>query len=391
VRDPRSIVLLGGLGQMPFAGVAWQVLQYLEGFRRLGHEVTYVEDTGCWPYNPERDTICDDARPAVRYVAGVMQRIGMDAAWAYRDVVDGAVHGLGETGLAEALRRADVLVNLSGATRLEGLHMDVPVRIYLETDPVLPQIEVARRRPFTVALLAAHTHHFTYGTNFGAPDCDVPIELFHYRPTLPPVVLDWWAAPHDAIADVDGRPFTTVANWRQTAKDVEWQGRRLTWSKDVEFTRFRALPRLVDRPLELALALDDPDAIATLRSAGWRVVPALPMTKSLDAYRDYVRSSAGEFSVAKEQNVRLRSGWFSDRTATYLASGRPAIVQDTGFGRALPAGEGLFAFATLEEALDAFGAVESDYERHSRAARELAAEHLDADRVLARLLAEAGV
>jgi hypothetical protein len=391
--DRLRIVLAGGVGAMPFAGVAWQVLQYLEGFRRLGHAVFYLEDTQRWPYDPVEDTVCDDAGPAVAYVARLMSRCGLDDAWAYRDVARGYLHGASERALAQTLAGADVLINLSGVMVPREEHLQVPVRAYLETDPVLPQIEVAQGREFTIEFLDAHTHHFTYGENFGAPDCGVPIERFDYRPTRPPVILDWWRAPVDRTPPaaptpptLDGRAFTTIANWRQTSKDVVWNGRTLTWSKDVQFMRFLALAARVPVPIELALALDDDDDAAELGRAGWRVRPAGPLSKDIDAYRDYIRASAGEFSVAKEQNIALRSGWFSDRTASYLAAGRPAIVQDTGFDCALPTGEGLLAFETLDDATAAFANVLSDYPRHCRAAKDIAAEHLRAEGVLSALL-----
>ena len=317
------IVLAGGVGAMPFAGVAWQVLQYLEGFRRLGHDVFYLEDTQRWPYDPVQDTVCDDAGPAIAYVARLMERVGLQRAWAYRDVAQGALHGVTEEALVRTLCDADALINLSGVMVLREEHLCVPTRIYLETDPVLPQIEVAQGRDFTIEFLGAHTHHFSYGENFGSADCGVPVERFHYHPTRPPVILDWWDG--GGSPTLDGRAFTTVANWRQTSKDI-------------------------------------------------------------DAYRTFIVGSAGEFSVAKEQNVALRSGWFSDRTASYLAAGRPAIVQDTGFGCALPTGEGLLAFSTIEEAQAAFAAVQSDYPHHCRAARAIASEYLRAETVLGELL-----
>jgi hypothetical protein len=390
VPDRLRIVVAGGAGAMPFAGVAWQVLQYLEGLRRLGHTVFYLEDTQRWPYDPVQQSVCDDAAPAVAYVAALMSRCRLQHNWAYRDVAqDGRLYGVGERRLAEVLADADVIINLSGVMVLRDEHRDVPVRVYLETDPVLPQIEIAQGRASTIELLSDHTHHFTYGENFGAADCAVPVSRFDYRPTRPPVILDWWAPSHGQAADLGGRAFTTVANWRQTSKDIVYNGRTLTWSKDVQFMRFLALPSKVDVPLELTLAIEDQGMVARLREAGWRVRPAGPVSKDMDAYRDYIRSSGGEFSVAKEQYVSLRSGWFSDRTAAYLAAGRPAIVHDTGFGCALPTGEGLFAFQSLEDALPAFEEIMSDYPRHAHAAYRIAEQHLRAEPVLARLLSEA--
>jgi hypothetical protein len=378
--NAMRMVVAGGVGAMPFAGVTWQVLHYLEGFRRLGHDVFYLEDTQRWPYDPVNETVCDDPAPAIAYIESLMK--AHDFKWAYRDVASEELYGVSERALAELLSSADLLINVSGVMVLRDDHMRVPVRVYLETDPVLPQIEIAKGNDFTIDMLAAHTHHFTYGENFGAPDCEVPLGWFDYLPTRQPVVLDWWRS----YGPPTERAFTTVANWHQESKDIRWNGRLLTWSKDVQFARFMSLPSRVEVPVELALAADDDGALSRLREAGWRVRPAAPLSKNIDAYRDYVRGSTGEFSVAKEQYALLRSGWFSDRTACYLAAGRPAIVQDTGFDRALPTGEGLHAFRTLDDAVAAFEDVCSDYSRHARAAQEIAAEHLRAEKVLGRLI-----
>jgi hypothetical protein len=384
------IAVCGGVAAMPFAGVAWQVLQYLEGFRRLGHEVFYLEDTQRWPYDPVADTVCDDVGPAVAYLRGLMRRCGLEDAWAYRDVASQRVYGAGAQRLEQWLSGAQVLVNLSGVTLLREEHLQIPVRVYLETDPVAPQIEIAKGNPFTIDLLGAHTHHLSYGQNFGAVDCEVPLGRFDYRPTRPPVILDWWPEVNRGAPSSNGAgplpPFTTVASWHQTDKDIVWRSRLLTWSKDIQFMPYLPLAKRVKVPLELALAGAGEEATALLRAAGWRVRPAAPLSKDIDAYRTYIRSSGGEFSVAKEQYAALRSGWFSDRTACYLAAGRPAIVQDTGFGAVLPTGEGLLAFSSMEEAVQRFAAVTADYRRHCRTARAIAAEHLRAETVLSALL-----
>lgn len=380
------LVLLGIMGRTPFAGVAWQVLHYIEGFRRLGCEVWYVEDTGAWAYDPEENTITAAPVNTLRYLGSVLDTVGLGERWVYVSA-DGDPLGPAAGRLDELLGSADVLVNLTGATVLRDQHLHVPVRIYLETDPVAPQIEVAEGRRFTIDLLAAHTHHFSYGENLGSPDCLVPVERFNYRPTRQPVVLDWWTS-----ASVNGGgSFTTVASWKQTDKDIQWQDNTYSWSKHLEFEKVIGLPRRVKAQLELALACDDLRAIDRLRSYGWHVTDALSLTKDIGPYRDYILQSKAEFTVAKDQNVRLRSGWFSDRSASYLAAGKPVVTQDTGFGNALPTGEGLFAFQTEDDAVAAIEEVERDYARHSAAAREIAREYFAAERVLAQLLDAAGV
>ncbi|HEV8342544.1 MAG TPA: glycosyltransferase [Candidatus Binatia bacterium] len=412
MRQGSQLVVLGIMGRTPLAGVAWQVLHYLEGFRRLGFDVHYIEDTGDWSYDPEQNTVTDNCTYTVNYISELMARYGLSDRWAYRAAAhNGRTFGLSESQVLRVFERADALINLTGSTVLRAEHLRVPVRIYLETDPVLPQIEVAKGSLFHIDLLNGHTHHFTYGENLGAPDCGVPVGRFDYRPTRQPVVLDWWT-PTTILATSEAIPsstacFTTIANWRQSDKDLEWNGETYTWSKHQQFLQFIDLPDRTMQPLELALALqgswekgqkawvplhkEDAEAIRLLTSCGWRIINGLSLSRSILSYRDYILGSRGEFTVAKDQYTRLRSGWFSDRSACYLAAGRPVVTQDTGFGKFFPTGEGLFAFNTMEEIVAAFEAINADYERHSRAARNLAAEHFSADRVLSRLLQDAGL
>ncbi len=376
------------MGRTPFAGVAWQVLHYVEGLRRLGCEVHYVEDTGDWPYDPERNEITADSSYTVGYIARTLGFLPEPVRWAYvapeRDVL-----GMTRRELLAVLGSADALLNLTGATVLREEHLQVPVRIYLETDPVLPQIEIAQGRAFTIDLLAAHTHHFSYGERLGRPDCAVPVERFDYVATRQPVVLDWWESAAGAAAPK--RPYTTIASWRQTGKDVEWGGETYTWSKHHEFLRFLDLPERTGCNFELALAIDHEEDVQRLRSHGWAVVDGLALSHEIGPYRDYLRDSRAEFTVAKDQNVRLRTGWFSDRSACYLASGRPVVTQNTGFEDVLPTGHGLFSFRTLDEAVAAIAEIEADYAAHAAAAREIAADHFAAEAVLGRLLATAGL
>jgi hypothetical protein len=383
--DRPRVAVLGAMGGIPFAGVAWQVLHYLEGFHRLGCDVHYVEQTGTWPYDPVRNAITKDASYAAGYIDQVTARAGFAGRWAYV-APDGQTWGVGRRGLDRLLAGCDVLVNLTGATILREEHLRVPVRIYLETDPVLPQIEVADGREFTIELLAAHTHHFSFGEKLGRPDCGVPVERFEYRPTRQPVVLDWWSA-----SAAPGGRYTTVGSWRQTQKDVIWRGEIYYWSKDREFMKVLELPRRTAAGFELALAIDDEQALSTLQAAGWRVNDGLALSKDIHRYRQFVAASRAEFTVAKDQNVRLRSGWFSDRSTCYLAAGRPVVTQDTGFGDVLPTGAGLFAFRDLGDAVAAVESIEADYEAHARAAREIAGEFFEAKKVLASLLERAGL
>lgn len=389
----KRIVVFGIAGRSPFAGVAWQLLHYLEALVRLGHEVTYVEDTGDWPYDADRDEVSGDPGYTLRYIAGLAGRCGLGERWAYRAASAGdRVFGLSEARLQTVLESADALLNITGSTRLRGAALRVPVRIYVESDPGLPQIEVAQDKAFTLEVLESHTHRFTFGESYGMPGCELPVGRFEYLPTRQPVVIDWWDAAPEAPsgAPSPGR-FTTVSSWHQTGKDIEWNGRLYAWSKHEQFLEYVDLPRRTAVPLELALASSDPAVGSMLRGYGWSVRDAVGLTKKPDPYRDYVQQSRAEFTVAKQQYTALRTGWFSDRSACYLAAGRPVVTQQTGFTEHLPSGRGLFAFESMDDVLAAFDAIESDYEGQREAAREIAREYFDAEKVVASMLERAGV
>jgi len=382
------VVVCGVMGQSPFAGVTWQVLHYLEGFRRLGLDVTYLEDTGEWPYDPLSNVVSAVPTYTVGYLKAALARCGMDDHWFYRFAPeDGAVYGGTERELADVLASADVLVNVTGATVLRDEHLQIPTRVYLETDPVLPEIEIAQGAPFTVAQFDAHTHIATFGENFGAPDCGVPLGEYSYIPTRQPVVVDWWARHQPVASDA---AFTTIASWRQTGKDVTWRGRTYTWSKHVEFEKMLDLPARTHAPFVLALSGAGPDDLELLARSGWSTVDALQLSGDPDRYRQFVRTSRGEFTVAKEQNVALRSGWFSDRSACYLAAGLPVVTQETGFSNVLPSGVGLFGFATVDEAAEALEAVTANPTLHAARASEIARECFEATTVLKDLLTAVG-
>lgn len=385
--------MLGAAAEMPFAGVWWQVRHYLEGLRRLGHDVHYVEDSDNWPYDPWLETVSEDASGAARRLSQLMEEAGFGDRWAFVNAArEGEVWGMSPERLKEVMAGAEVIINLSGVTVLGEQHLHVPVRIYLETDPVTPQIEIANGNEDTIAYLAAHTHLFTFGERIGSSGCTIPDAGFEYHPTRQPVVIDLWPAPEwFPNPPPGGIAFTTIANWEQKHKDIEYGGTTYTWSKSAEFLKLLEVPRMAGVDVRLALAISDEEAVGLLEAAGFEVVPAAPLSNDPEAYRVFITGSGGEFSAAKDQNVRLRSGWFSDRTATYLASGRPAVVQDTGFEDVLPTGEGLISFRTPEEAAAGLAAVTGDYERHSRAARDIAAEHFRAETVLGRMLSDAGV
>lgn len=392
----RRLIVLGTVASNPYAGTAWVLMQLAVGLQRLGHEVYYFETTSTWPYDPVRRSPVCDTDYAVPYLAKVAESFGLGGRWAYRrSFADGDWFGLGRQEAEELLLHADAVFNVAGATQLAADGVKVGRLVYFMTDPGIAEIPFAAGDPKTVSHIEEHHDIVTYGENIGTPGCPVPPLPRLRARCRQPVLLDRWAAGPPA-RDV----FTTVCNWKQQGYEVQFRGETYQWSKHLEFLKFLDLPRRVRVPLELATAPEpDPEAEAAgsddrtlLESHGWRLVDGQALTTHDPwPYRDYVRSSRGEFTVAKDLNVRLKTGWFSDRSACYLAAGRPVITQDTGFGTVLPTGEGLFAFETMDQVLGAFEAIQADYPRHSRAARAIAEEYFRAETVLAKVLAALGL
>jgi hypothetical protein len=384
----KKIVLLGLMTRMPVSGVVWQTVHYLVGFERLGYEVYYVEAHACTPsafiYREDED----GSERAARFIAAVMERFGFGGRWAYQALhADGRCHGMSDGQLKKLYRSAALIINLHGGTIPLPEHYATGRLVYLETDPVEVQMELHEGRPTTIDFLAPHCAFFTFGENYGRPDCRLPFcERFRFHPTRQPVVMDLWAAKGGG-----GETWTTIGNWKQPHRKVRFNGEVYHWSKHHEFLKFLDLPARTAQPFELALSSCEDMDRQILESKGWQVRPARPLSEDIDCYREYIASSRGELTVAKDQNIRLRSGWFSDRSATYLAAGRPVITQETGFSNVLPTGSGLFAFSTLDEAVQAVEDVNADYAAHTRAAREVAEEYFAAERVLGRLLEHMGL
>jgi hypothetical protein len=383
-----KIVLFGMMSKMPVAGVVWQTVHYLVGFERLGYEVYYVEAHARTPSMfMEREE--DGSARAADFIADVMARFDLGDRWAFHALHDdGRCYGLGERQLNELYRSAALLINLHGGTNPQPEHYATNRLVYLETDPVALQIELFNGEQTTIDFLAPHCAFFTFGENYGNPDCGLPVsDRFHFKPTRQPVVVDFWERRDGG----EGGAFTTIGNWQQAWGEIWYRGEVYHWSKHHEFLKVLDLPTRTAQPFELALSSYSDEDKRMLEDCGWSVRPALDISDNIDAYRAYIAGSRGEFTVAKDQNIRLRSGWFSDRSATYLAAGRPVITQETGFSNMLPTGEGLFAFTTPEDAVVAVEKVNADYDRHCRAAREIAREQFNYDVVLSRLLKEVGL
>jgi hypothetical protein len=382
-----KIIVFGILFWYPLAGVTYQFLHFLLGLRRLGYDPYYIEDSGRWIYDPKLNDLSPDASGNIAAVLPMLEAHGFADRWAFRgNYPDGKCYGLTEQQILQLYREADGFLNVTGAQELREEHMTCPRRIYVETDPVAAQVKIAQGHPETIAALSAHHVHFSYGENFGAPDCKVPLERFQWIRTRQPVILDLW----NNSCPVDGRPYTTIATWENKGKDIVFNGETYYWSKDREFMKLIDLPRRRAVPFELAVGREE-KVQRILSDHGWGWTDSVELSGNIQGYRDYILRSRGEFTVAKDQNIRLRSGWFSDRSACYLAAGRPVITQETGFSNCLPTGRGLFAFENMDDILAAVDRIESDYAAHSRAARQIAEEYFAAEKVLGQVMEQAGL
>jgi hypothetical protein len=382
------VVVWGLLASRPFGGMTWQALHYIEGFRRLGFDVWYVEDriNDVVPTEPRSETY--DFQLNVDFAAKQLDRIGLADQWVIRDPVSPEVfYGQEESRLKSLYDDCELLVNVTGAFVLDDNQRRLDGLIYVETDPVLNQIWVAQGLDWLIDDLGAYSALFTYGENVGQEDCPVPVELFKWHGTRPPVIQDWWSSEAGSLS---GDRMTTIASWAQSNKDLEWNNETYLWSKNHEFRKLIDLPRKSSIPLELCLSKIPQAEMKELQDHGW-IVSSAEDVWGPDAYKAFICGSMGEFTVAKDQNVRLNTGWFSDRSVCYLAAGRPVVTQETGFSKYIPVGEGLFSFRTEAQAVDALSEIAGDYEKHSRAAVDLAREYFSYDRVLPKLLTDSGL
>jgi hypothetical protein len=365
-----SRILFSGMvaGDPEQGGASWAVLQYVLGLRGLGHDVYLVEPV-------------DRLEPrSVRYFEGLVRDFALDgrAALLVRGGTETA--GIPYRELVRLARGADVVLNVSGMLRDEELVGPAPLRVFLDLDPAFNQLWHAVEG--IDMGLDLHNRFATVGLALGAPGCPVPTCGREWIGTLPPVFLPRWSRAEAIETDA----FTTVGNWRGYGSIV-WNGRRYG-QRAHSLRKLVVLPQLTGERVAPAFAIHDAEHedLRSLRDRGWELIDPRRVAGSPGRYAAFVRGSKGELGIAKEGYVESRCGWFSDRSACYLASGRPVVAQDTGFSRYLPVGKGLLAFTTAEEAAAAIEQVNADYERHAGAARALAEEALDSRSVLSALL-----
>ena len=386
--QPVRIVVTGLLGQYAFGGVTWDYVQYLLGFRALGHDVWYLEDSGAWPYDPVRQTYGEDSTYNTAYLGGIMTEFGFGDRWIYRNGADGTFHGAGESAARDLIKNADLLVNVSSAGWLKDYDFGVKHQMFIDGDPMFCQVGLLDPKNADYAKrVRAHDSHFTFGLNVGGPNCLAPDIGIRWKKTVQPIALDQWPVQADSAED----RFTTVMNW-SSYLPIEWQGNGYG-QKDLEFERFKVLPQRTPQRLEMAMGqgIGSKRPTEELRALGWTILEAGEVLPDHHSYREFLRTSKAEWSVAKHGYVAGRTGWFSCRTACYLALGRPAVVQETGWSDYIPAGDGVLTFSTLEEAVDAIADINDHYAEHQAAARALAEQYFEAKKVCADLLAQAGL
>ena len=410
MRSSLRIIVTGLITQHPLmGGITWHYLQYLLGLTRLGHDVYYFEDSGEFPYNIDggvsgTDWIARHCTDNVGYLAKIMVRFGLENRWAYHFPLKSAWFGLSDEQRQAVIHSADLLINVSGSLEHPQNYRRIPHLLYIDTDPVITQIKIASGNVEFLERVEAHDTHFSFGEALSE---SVPATEYQWRPTRQPIVLSEWrpARPRREC-------FTTVMNWTSYAPLV-YAGQTYG-QKDVEFKHFLELPCQV-APVAMEVALSRTQHLKwqakdeslpprldklvgdktnwtprdLLTHLGWRVVDAIEACGDLDSYRHYIESSKAEWSVAKNAYVLGRPGWFSERSACYLAAGRPVVVQDSGFAGVLPVGEGILSFKTLQEAVAAIHTVETNYARHAQAARAIAEVYFDSDKVLTHLIDEA--
>lgn len=389
MKSRHRIVFSGYLVRCPLGGYAWQVAHYLLGLQALGHEVWFWEDTALHApaYDPARRTLTSDYAYGLAAAGRFFEGIGLGDRWVFFDAAAGVARGPARGRAETVLRDADLVIDFAGVNAVPAELRGRRNSIFIDADPGFTQLKLAAGDAGLRARFHGTPHLFTFGENIGTERSSAPTGGHAWRPTRQPVVLERWT-----VSGVPGPDFSTVGTWEAQGRDLVYRGERYGWNKRTQWLRFMDLPDRTGQRFEMAVRVPPKSTDGELLARhGWKVVDPIPVSSDPWRYRDYVRNSRGEFSAAKDMNVRLRTGWFSDRSACYLAAGRPVVLQDTGFGDVLPLGPGLHAVRTLEEAAEAIREIEADYSRASAHAAEVAREYFAAERVLGSLLEQVGL
>ena len=380
---PLTIVVGGYIVAYPLGGMTWHHLNYLLGLHELGHEVWFLEDSDSYsyPYNPTTWQSSADSTYGRNYLERTFAEYGLPVHYCYYSQFEDKHYGLSREALADLLRRADLFSSVSGITPMRPDRPRPHKTAVIDTDPVFTQLRMTTDPKF-VEYYRQFDSVATFGRLIGTPASPLPTHGFDWIGTNQPIALRHWP-----VVPPTTRAFTTIGKWEHsTDRNFEFNGKRYQSSKGVEWMKMIDLPERVKWEMTMGM-LAMPGATAeNFGKHGWKFVNPEQATLSCRSFADFLRASNGEFTVAKQIYAGLPSGWFSDRGAAYLASGRPVVTQGSGFDRWLPTGEGLFSIDTVEQAADALNKISADYNRHSTAARRIAGEFFDSNTVLSRLL-----
>ena len=380
---PLTIVVGGYIVGYPLGGMTWHHLNYLLGLHDLGHEVYFLEDSGSFsiPYNPLTWTSEVDSLYGRRYLERTFARYGLPPRYCYYSQFEDTHYGLTKGELDDVLKRADLMICVSGVTPLRSDRPKVKKTVVIDTDPVFTQLRMRHDADF-LSYYRQFDAAATFGRLIGTDACPLPTHGIPWIGTNQPVALRHWP-----VTPATSRAFTTIGKWEHSSdRNLEYDGRKYHSSKGVEWMKLKGLPAMVKWDMTLGMAGMPGKVAGDFAGSGWKIADPEKASMSCEAFQQFIADSAGEFTVAKEVYAGLPSGWFSDRSSVYLASGRPVVTQDSGFDKWLPTGEGLFSFRTPDEAAQALNAIDRDYARHSAAARRIAETHLDSGKVLSELI-----
>jgi hypothetical protein len=373
------IIVLGYIIRGPLGGLCPHHFQYLLGFKKMGHEVLFLEDSDSYAscYNPDTHEMTTDPTYGINFITELFKKYDLENSWAYFDEHSGQWYGQSQKKVFEFCASADLVVNISHVNPLRDWWLNIPTRILIDTDPAFTQIRHLDDDAYS-HIAKQHTHFFTFGENFGKPGCSIPDDGFAWKPTRQPVVFDMWEL---AQPRPEGK-WSTVMSW--DSYKVRKHGDITYGMKSASFTEYMQLPTMTSEDFELAIGANPPRE--RLREAGWKVEGALAVTRTVDNFRNFISNSKGEWSIAKQGYVVCDSGWFSERSCSYLAMGRPVIVQNTGFDQVIETGRGLFAFSSPAESVTCLEEVTRNYDRHCEYAREVAHSFFDSKMVLGEML-----
>ena len=378
-----KIVLSGTMVRYPVGGLNLWHLAWLKGIKKLGHEIAFVEKS-MWEqacFDISKNIMTNDCTYGLSVIQSVFEQYGLANSWCFVDL-DRNYHGMSKKQVENTFRIADLFIDFEwGEWREEAAN--VPLKVFVDGEPGWFQIKL-NNLIGNGESLPDYDYYFTSGPLIGTEKCHVPTVGIKWLHTLPPALISGHVpskSPHE-------NAFTTIMNWKSN-KEIHYQGKTYG-QKDREFNKFIQLPSLVKESMEVAVS-GPAVPRENLCKQGWQVKNADKISKSIDSYLNYIRESKGEYSIAKNVFVETRCGWFGDRSVYYMSFGKPTVVQETGWTDYLPSGQGIFSFSNMEEAISAISAINEDYEKHSRCAREIAFDYFEADQVMKKFLTKIGL